>query len=619
MCGVYGAVSLGIEPLQHPEKLERMGRLLSHRGPNAHRIHLTSHAAFGAERLRVIDTSASADQPFTDPSEQVWLVLNGTVYNARELRRRYDTYPFHSKSDAETVLPLYLDKGPDGIADIDGMFALGIYDARTRELVLARDRAGEKPLFYCRVGSEIWFASEIQALLELPLESRRLDPAAVRDFVTLGYVTEPRTMWETIRRVRSGSVASFTSSDHREFRYWQPTTAPREELPLSDAEDRLESLLMNSVRKQQYADVPLGIFTSGGLDSSLLAAFANQTVGADSLKTFSVGFDCEQFDERRYSRTLASYLGATHIEVVADEAALTNALDVIVEHVAEPIADPAILPTYLLAQKARDHVKVVLTGEGADELFGGYPTYLGHQAVNWLHRLPEPVQDALVRTTGKLPTQSDRKVPLEFLLKRFAQGADLPVASRHMVWFGTGMSESVLHPELQDSHYAPPPFPASGDPIDRATYFDYCTYLRDGLLVKVDRATMLCSIEARAPYLDRDLSAFAFALDPSWKVRGISTKWLLKRVGRKWLPRSLVHRRKRGLSVPVAGLLDVSLRALTDRLLASERLQHQGLLFPPVVSQLLYEHRSGRVNHGRALWTLLILERWLDKWVPEIS
>lgn len=617
MCGIYGAVSLGNAPLEDTAFLEEMGRSLRHRGPDAHGTRAAPRAAFGAERLRVFDLGKAGDQPLTDPTNRIWVVLNGAIYNAPELRRRYSEYPYRSRSDAETLLPLYLDMGAAGISELDGMFAIAIYDATERELVLARDRAGEKPLFYCRVGDEIWFASEIQALLAIRAIGRELDTGGLRDFVSLGYVAEPRTMFKNVRKVGAGTFLAFSATRQRHHEYWTPPPSRVDALSDKDAVARLESLLLEAVRKQLVADVPVGIFTSGGVDSSLLAALALHVSETRSLRTFSVGFAEPQFDESPYGRQLASHLGTEHLTVVADEKGLTEALAVTVQNLAEPSADPAVLPTFLLSRAAREHVKVVLGGEGADELFGGYPTYPGHLAATHFRRLPGGVRRVIELAAASLPVSLESKVSLEFLLRRFVEGVDLPLEDRHRFWFGTGAGIRALNPDLLGDSYDPPAFPAIGDSIARACAFDFRTYLRDNLLVKVDRATMLASLEARAPYLDRCVTAFALGLASNLKVRGMRTKWLLKQVARRWLPRSLVFRKKRGLSVPVASWLNSGLRSEADRLLDPERIDRQGLLHPSFVRQLLVEHRSRRANHGRALWTLLMLEYWLESWVPE--
>ncbi len=564
-----------------------------------------------------MDPTAAADQPLTDSSDAVWVVLNGAIYNAPELRRRYSNYPFRSRSDVETVLPLFLERGPAGVAELDGMFALALYDTRQRMLLLARDRAGEKPLYYWRHGNEVWFASELQALLTPQPARRDLDPAAVRDFVTLGYVTEPKTMFQGCKRVRSGTCLTFSTSATTERCYWDPTAISGEEAPAREPVTHLESLLCTAVRKQLVADVPVGIFTSGGVDSALLAAMASDSSGPASPRTFSIGFPELQFDETEHARNLAQHLGTRHSTVMADEPALTKALHFLVDNLAEPSADPAILPTYLLACAARDHVTVVLGGEGADELFGGYPTYLGHRITPAYRRLPKLARRAIERFVACLPASLESKVSLEYLIRRFLDGVDLPHWNRHMRWFGTGAGESVLSPGLLQEYYEPPVFPDRADVIEAACVFDYQTYLRDNLLAKVDRATMLASIEARAPFLDPDVTRFAFALDSNLKVKGVTTKWLMKQVARRWLPRRFVFRKKRGLSVPVATWLNGSLGPEVDRLLSRRRIERQGLLHPGKVCQLLKEHRSRRSNHGRALWTILMLQYWLERWLPE--
>ncbi len=594
-----------------------MGRLLRHRGPDAHGILTAPRAALGAERLRIFDPFPTGDQPFTDPTGHVWVIANGAIYNAPELRERYSGYPFKSRSDVETVVPLYLDLGPACVSELDGMFAIAIYDARERKLLLARDRAGEKPLFYCRVGDEIWFASEVQALLTLPTLSRDLDVKAVRDFVTLGYVTEPKTMFEHIKKAGAGTSLTFSSTGQQEWRYWEPSMIPGAPMTAKDAAAHLESLLSKAVQKQIAGDVPVGIFTSGGVDSSLIAALACHFVEPGATNTFSVGFTEPQFDENPSAQQLASHLGTNHLAIVADQKALTEALGTIVDNLAEPSADPAILPIYLLASAARDHVKVVLGGEGADELFGGYPTYIGHRAASFFQRLPANARRMLARMAEGKPASLERKVSLGYLVRRFFEGVDLPLPDRHMSWFGTGAGSSILNPDLLEGEYDPQVFPEEGDPVARACAFDYYTYLRENLLPKVDRATMLMSIEARAPYLDRDVSAFALALDSRLKVRRSTTKWLLKQVARRWLPRELVFRKKRGLSVPVATWLNADLKPEVERLFDVKRIESQGLLHPGNVRQLLSEHRSRHANHGRALWAILMLEYWLERWVPE--
>jgi asparagine synthase (glutamine-hydrolysing) len=507
------------------------------------------------------------------------------------------------------------------------MFALAIWDERRRRLVLARDRAGEKPLFYARVAHEIWFASEVQALLAHPRVARAQDPAALYDFLNLGYVPEPRTMFRGIRKVEAGSVATFGADTEEAHVFWRPERVAEAPLAVEQAERRLEALLETAVARQLQADVPLGVFISGGVDSGLLAAMAARGGRRGALHTFTVGFAARGYDERSPAAAVAAQLGTEHHTVTANEDTLFEAFETVTARVAEPVADPAIFPTYLLAKAARPHAGVVLSGEGADELFGGYPTYLGHRAAPWFNALPAALQRGVTRLLGALPP-SHGKVPLEFLLKRFVTEAGRDPLERHIAWFGTGLEAAAITLGVPAGTLPDGARRAAaaqwrelleGEPdvLRRVMLFDYLTYLRDNLLVKVDRATMLASLEARAPYLDRTLTAFVLGLPTDLKVRGPVTKWLLKRVAARWLPRRIARRRKRGLSVPVAEWINRGLRTVVDGLLAPERLHAEGVLHPARVGQLLSEHRDGRANHARALWPLIIYRAWRERWAGD--
>lgn len=601
MCGIYGIVSAA--PLRRPEVVDLMGEALRHRGPDGRATFVRPQARIGTERLRIIDLHERADQPFASPDDLVWLEANGEIYNAGEIRARYADFPYRSHSDVETILPLYLEHGPGAVEQLDGMFALAIWDQRSQTLLLARDRAGEKPLFYTRVNGEVLFASELQCLLRHPDVSRELDRVALDQYLTLGYVPEPRTPFLAIRRVPAGTYMLFRGTNEETVRYWDATTFTIEPIDPRDAIRETQRLIENAVRKQVMSDVPVGVFISGGLDSSILATLASQFIGVDKVHTFSARFAEESYDESGDAAVLARRMRTKHVPVRADEETLTEALRNVTTRVAEPLADPAILPTFLLARTAREHVKVILSGEGADELFGGYPTYLGHKIAPRFEALPSFVRDGVRRIAFALPP-SGKKVTLEYLLKRFVTDAERPWSERHLRWFGTGLTTRAL----PDVH-------ATGDDaLAGAMLLDYRSYLRDNLLVKVDRATMLSSVEARAPYLDREVTAFALSLPPELRVRRLTTKWVLKKAAAKWIPRDVIYRRKRGLSVPVANWINRGLRTEVDRLLASERLRKQELVDVQRVGELLAEHRANRANHAKSLWAVIMLEYWLENW-----
>lgn len=611
MCGIYGMVTAEAS-LRYPEVLDRMGLVLRHRGPDGHAVMTNQRIAIGTERLRIIDLHERADQPFAAPDESVWLECNGEIYNSAEFRSRYPDYPYRSGSDVESILPLYLDRGPAAVAELDGMFGLCILDHRTNTLLLARDRAGEKPLFYARIGGEIVFASELQCLLQHPDLPKDLDDVALAEYLRLGYVPEPRTMFRAVRRIQAGTYVLFSADGEKTVRYWDPESFAIEERSPESAVRELQDLFERAVSKQVMSDVPVGVFVSGGLDSSILATLASKKIGVDRVHTFSAQFAEASYDESGDAEELAMKMRTRHVPVPIDDATLPEALAAVTRGVAEPIADPAILPTYLLARKAREHVTVILSGEGADELFGGYPTYLGHKVAPKYDALPSFVRAGIRGAIGLMPTSS-KKVTLEFLLKRFVKDAELPWLERHLAWFGTGLGDAIYSgsvPAMPDLPHAP----AGVDPLAAAMIVDYRSYLRDNLLVKVDRATMLSSIEARAPYLDRDVTKFALSLPTSLRVRGFTTKWVLKKAAESWLPHDVIYRRKRGLSVPIAGWINRGLKSEVDRLLAPEALSRLPLLDGAHVGRLLREHRTGEANNAKALWAVIVLQYWYENW-----
>jgi len=603
-------VSLTGRPLDRADLMGAMGASLRHRGPDSSAHLSEAGAAIGVERLKIVDPTSSADQPFRHPEGTSWLACNGEIYNASALRALYPCYPWSSASDVEPLLPLLDADGPDGLARVEGMFAIAAWEPGSRRLTLCRDYAGEKPLFYTVRNGEVWFASEVQALLLRPTVRRDLDDGAVADYLTLGYVREPRTMLRDIRKVPAGGIVVFQEGRADPMVRLTPQAVFPSHESGTDSE-HLAQLIERAVDQQLTADVPVGVFLSGGMDSSLLAALASRRLSG-ALATFTLRFQHASYDESDQARRVAKMLGSRHEEVMVTETTLLGALGEVTTRVAEPISDPAVLPTYLLARRAKESVGVVLSGEGADELFGGYPTYLGHKFARSFSALPEPVKSATIGLSSKTAA-SHRRVPWAYLVHRFAGHASNDWMTRHFCWVGTGLfpyldpttQERVLH-DIPNSNQ---------DPVRAAMELDYATYLREGLLTKVDRATMLSGLEARSPFLNPRLVAFARALPTHRKVRGVATKRILREVARNRLPRWVARRRKRGLSVPVADLINGGLRDEVDRLLSPNRLRRHGLLPELPVAQLLAEHRSGRANHARPLWALLMFQYWLENWI----
>ncbi len=605
MCGIYGVVSVTIPTQTDPRILQDMASTLVHRGPDGGGEFVDDNAALGVRLLRIIDRSNPVTQPFRDPTTGVVVVCNGEIYNSPEIRTRYRDFPFRTGSDIESIVPLFLDKGSAGITDLDGMYALAIWDPRTREIILARDPQGEKPLFAAKVDGLLVFGSEIRTLWAHPGVGASDNTSAIEYILTLGYTVGSKTMFEDIWSVEPGSAGKVAGSTWN----YEPATGTGSVAP-DDPSGNLDELLEGAVARQLIADVPVGVFASGGVDSSLLAAYATKAMAPTKLHTFAIGFEEPSYDERDPARAVARHLGTHHIDVLATAKNLAAQLHTMIDRMAEPIPDPAVLPTALLATEAKRHVGVVLSGEGADELFGGYPTYPGHTVAARYGRLPSAVRNVIKRIVNSLPV-SDSKVPIRLLVKRFVAHASKPALERHVAWFGAQVDDRL--PPLEARKI----WEASSDRFDdlsRVMHFDYCTYLR-ALLAKIDRATMLSSLESRAPYLDPRVRHFAFGLPDHLKTYGLQTKPLLKHVASRYLPRRIVRRRKRGLSVPVNQLMRTELRAEFDSLVCDERFEQLGLLPPGLVGELVSQHRDRHADHGRALWTLLVLGMWTEHWM----
>jgi asparagine synthase (glutamine-hydrolysing) len=604
MCGIFGAVSLRDVPLRHPDCLAAMALALAHRGPDGERQVGHERARIGARRLAIMDLT-TGDQPFQSPDRSIWMVCNGEIYNAPALRREgvRAGYPFRSTGDIETIVPLYERLGPDAVAELEGMFGLALWDDRRHRLILARDRAGEKPLFWTELRGELRFASEIQALLAFPDQPRRLDPVAASLYAALGYVPFPYTMVAGISKIPPAHLLVADRSGVGVRPYWDPAEAASRPSRL-ETPGVLRDALLRAVERELMSDVPVGVFTSGGLDSSFLAAAATRMMPGERIHTYAVRFVEPGYDESPYAEAVTHRIRTTHHVVTADTPALERAFELVTQSLAEPVGDPAILPTYLLAEAARAHVKVVLSGEGADELFGGYPTYLGHEAARGYQRLPVALRRAIRRSVDRLRA-STGKVTFEFLLKQFVAAAELPPLERHLSWFGALGPDPVALGVMADRLKGFPDV----DPLNRVLWLDFLTYLPDNLLVKVDRGTMLASIEARAPYLDREVLELALPAPSRLKVRGLTTKAILKEAARGLVPDQVISRRKRGLSVPVARWLNNGLATRADRYLSAPR-----LFANAPTAQLLAEHRSGRRNNARKLWPLLVAEIWAERW-----
>jgi asparagine synthase (glutamine-hydrolysing) len=556
----------------------------------------------------------------------VVVALNGELYDHARLRRDLETrgHSFRSGSDTEVLLRLYQEHGEGALERLDGMFALAIWDARRRTLLLARDRMGEKPLVWFEAGGDLVFASELQALAQHPEAPRDPDPDALALYLLHRFVPAPRTGLLGMHRLPPGHLLTWREGRATVRPWWSlpvPERGGRGAGPAPAAEvARVRTLLEQSVEARRHAEVPVGVFLSGGVDSAAIAALAALS---GPISTFTLRPDDPDFDEGNAARATALRLKTDHHEVALSAVDLERGFEEVFERIDEPIGDASLVPTLHLARAARTHVKVVLGGEGADELFGGYPTYLGARWARWLAPLPRGPLLALARRASAWSAAGN--VGIAWMVWRLVEGARLEPLERHLAWFGAfpaveqallwhagAMPPCVGEGLLDTARAAVAPALGTGDPVDALLRADLLLHLPDALLAKVDRATMAVGLEARAPFLERRLVEAVAAMPASWKVRGLKTKVLLKRALTGLLPREVLRRKKRGFAVPVSRAL---LGPLGERLrarLTSSRLT-QDLLDPTHGLALLDEHRRGAADHGRKLYALLALLEWGER------
>lgn len=593
---------------------------LHHRGPDDEGFYGDACVQLAMRRLSIIDL-ATGRQPVTNESRTVWLVYNGEIYNYRELRRRLEQcgHVFSSQSDSEVIVHAYEEYGDDCLAHLNGMFAIALWDGPRRRLLLARDRIGIKPLYYWAGSDVLVFGSELKAVLAYPGLPATLDAEALDQFLTLEYIPAPRTIFADIHKLPAGHKLVFSPAGLAITAYWDVALAPAPATRDTGAEE-LRALIRDAVSLQMVSDVPLGAFLSGGLDSSTVVALMSEQ-STNPVPTFSIGFADAGYNELGYARTLAAYVGAQRTERILQPNIAQLAYD-LVPHFDEPFADFSIFPTYLVSQVARQSVKVVLSGDGGDELFGGYDAYMADRLDRHYRRLPARLrQQTLPALLSKLPPQPPKK-GLVNKAKRFVEGAALPAALHHarwMVFLGEADRRALYQPDwratLADHPAAgvlAPYFQKAAhlDPLAQQQYVDLKTYLADGILTKVDRMSMAASLEARVPLLDHRIVEFALGLPTCWKIRGGQTKVILRRAMRDRLPKSILNRSKQGFSIPLKHWLCGPLKPLMLDLLSERSLGQHGYFNLSTVRSWLSEHLDGRANRSHHLWALMVFELW---------
>ncbi len=607
--------------------LQRMCDAIRHRGPDEEGHYLNGRAGLAMRRLAIIDL-AGGQQPMHNEDRSAWIVFNGEIYNYKELRERLEKlgHEFYTDSDTEAIVHAYEQYGADCPKHLRGMFAFAIWDERKEELFLARDRVGKKPLLYAHVGDQLIFGSEFSALLLHPDIGREVLPEAIHHYLSFMCVPAPLTAYRQIKKLEPGHSLRFTRTGEIKLeRYWQPDFTKKVKLSEEEAGERVVELLRDAVRVRLMSEVPLGAFLSGGIDSSTVVALMSE-VSSTPVKTFAIGFEEQDFSELHHARRVAEHVGAEHHEFIVRPDALAI-LPTLVEHYGEPYADSSAIPTYYVARETRRHVTVALNGDGGDECFAGYERYAAMRMAERYRRLPGALRAGVIEQAISLLPSSELRRSRVRDLQRFIKAASLPTVERYARWV------SVLDRGAKDELYTDnfrrqlnghesvdqlAPWFASvngAGVVDAALLTDTMTYLPNDLLVKVDIATMAVSLEARSPFLDHHVIEFAASLPERYKLRGLTTKYLLKRVLRKLLPAENIDRRKMGFGVPITHWLRGELQGFLRETLLSERSLKRGLFKPVAVARLVDEHTARQKDHAHQLWTLLMLELWFQRFI----
>ena len=612
MCGICGIVN--VSGKRQPEsvrlRVNAMLQALSHRGPDDIGLNASNFAVLGATRL-AIRGGEDGRQPMADAASGVVVVCNGEIDNHKELRRWLAKRgrPVQQATDVAVIPGMYLELGEAFAEKLIGAFAIAIWDPRDRRLTLVRDRAGERPLFFTQTADGIIFATEIASMVsecKLPVT---FNHTALHRYLQFGLFSPPTSPFAGIQKIPPGGIVQIDAGGVRHSNYWRWNNVDAaKQKPSLDAFD---NIFRETVRRQTDVDVDFAVFLSGGVDSSLVSVVTRSLHPGRRLKAYTLRFEEESFDEGYFAESVAALLNFEPVTVWVRPDDLPKTLSLLIKTGGEPLADPAWLPTALLARRAAQDVPMALVGEGADELFGGYPTYIGAGIAERFARLPAWVRAAIRHVVASLPV-SDKKMTISFLLKRFIQGADLGGMTRHELWMS-----NITPPVLSRLGIAPAASvvddAGSGWLLDRVQRWDFENFLAEGLLTKADRASMSSALELRAPFLDESVMAFAASLPVAERVQNFSTKIFLKRYALRYLPKSIVHRRKRGLSVPIGRWLRGPLREWAAKSLGNKHLEQIGIRTPAAL-ELLSEHCRNEADHARALWTLIVLSEWLD-WV----
>ncbi len=661
MCGIAGWINLDTTKPSHNAAavLHSMCERIVHRGPDSEGLWTDETVALGMRRLSIIDLK-TGDQPVFSEDKSVIVMMNGELYNYREVRAELekDGFKFVTKSDTEILPHLYQKYGDAFLEHVNGMYAFSLWDSRKKKLIIARDRFGEKPLYYGVFDGKLIWASEPKAILAHPSVKAELDLNALRHYVSFDYVPAPMSIYKGIHKLPAAHILTVENGEVRTRRYWDISWSDRaasgllsepgavapgllnggrtngefpaktqrgKEETLSSKAEELRDLLSDAVRMRLVSDVPLGILLSGGIDSSTVAAFATHHA-TERVKTFSIGFEEDSFDESKYARQVAEHLDTEHYEEILSAEKAGDLISEIGTWLDEPLSDGSLIPTLLLAQFVRKHVTVALGGDGGDELFAGYPMYYAHKVAAKYNAIPAFVRSGLIEPVVNALPVSTSNLSFDYKAKRFVRSAKHDDIARHHGWFGSFSTDQheklftkdVLAQTDADIYRGVRELVDASDAknvIEQMQYADINFYMAEDILTKVDRAAMAVSLETRAPFLDPRIGQFAASIPVEYKLKGKSGKYILKTAMKDLLPHNILHRPKKGFGIPIAEWLKGRLNPLMNDMLSPQRLKEQGLFNADYLQKLIKEHETGTASHHKELWTLLVFQLWFDNFL----
>jgi asparagine synthase (glutamine-hydrolysing) len=625
MCGITGFVRNDGKPVDEA-LLARMNEAIRHRGPDEDGFYVNGSVGMAMRRLAIIDLK-SGQQPIHNRDRTAWIVFNGEIYNYLELREKLEKlgHTFYTNSDTEAIVHAYDQYGADCPKHLRGMFAFAIWNERDQELFLARDRVGKKPLLYALVNGQLIFASEFSAMLLHPEVSRDIEPEALDYYLSFMCIPAPLTAYRAIRKLEPGHWLRWRKGEIEVERYWQPDFTKKLAIGEEEAGERTVAMLRDAVRVRLMSEVPLGAFLSGGIDSSAVVALMAQE-SSERVKTFSIGFDEQDFSELHHARRIAEHVGADHHEFIVRPDAV-EVLPMLVEHYGEPYADSSAVPTYYVAKETRKHVTVALNGDGGDESFAGYERYVAMGLTEKYRRVPSFLRESVIKETVNLIPTSPTKRSMARSVKRLLDGVSRPRVDRYTHWvsvFNDETKKPLYSDFFREQTLQADPAGLLGTWFKRANGIgivdamlltDQMTYLPNDLLVKVDIATMAVSLEARSPFLDHHVIEFAASLPQNLKLRRLTTKYLLKKVLRKLLPSENLTRRKMGFGVPIGHWFRGKMQPFLREVILSDKALRRGLFKPETVRQLVELHTRGERDYSHQLWTLLMLELWFNRFI----